>query len=566
MKIFKLFPLACAALMMSACGSDNDIEGGATTPAGDAQYLAVNIVNVGTTPTRALTGDYQDGSTEESTIKKIRFYFFNNDGSPYILNGTTPDINWLENSSITNSGKDTPNGIEQITNSILVINGTVKTAPAKMVAIINPETLTELDNTKKTLAQLTGSLVDTKFYNTTGTTPNDFVMSNSVYATSEGLKVCENKISGFVYSDATNATAHPVDIYVERVAAKVKASLTGAEFQDGASTWGAGKKGIKVGSYSTYDIYAIVDGWGVADENGKANLEKQIQTSWSDTGLGFSTWTTADYHRSFWETSVAFGASNAKVNHKFTDYTKQPDEFLYTLPNTSATAIPAPATPVNPSDPTKYRNDRTKFLLTAHLMYNDGTSWKNAELCTYKGIDYLGVDKLKDLIAFESGYYVEDATSTSPAGHKRITGADITFVKPTDKADYLVVPTVVDNSKTYYKNTGTETSHVWAPVTADAANTALANEPAQVRTKGMAYYYIPIKHHGSDNTVGEYGIVRNHIYDVKVNSLTGFGTPVYDPDKTIIPTMPDDSNTYLAARINVLQWRVVEQKVDLGKK
>ena len=28
MKIFKLFPLACAALMMSACGSDNDIEGG----------------------------------------------------------------------------------------------------------------------------------------------------------------------------------------------------------------------------------------------------------------------------------------------------------------------------------------------------------------------------------------------------------------------------------------------------------------------------------------------------------------------------------------------------------
>lgn len=562
MKIFKLFPLACAALMMTACGSDNDIEGGSTNPAGDAQYLAVNIVNVGTTPTRALTGDYQDGSTEESTIKKIRFYFFHNDGSPYILNGTTPDINWLENSSITNNGKDTPNGVEQITKSILVINGTVKTAPAKMVAIINPETLTELNNTKKTLAQLTSSLVGTKFYNTTGATPEDFVMSNSVYATSEGLKVCENKISGFVYSDATNATAHPVDIYVERVAAKVKATLTGADFKDGASTWGAGKTGIKVGSYSTYDIYAIVDGWGVADENGKANLEKQIQTSWSDTGLGFSTWTTADYHRSFWETSVPFSATNNIVNHKFSDYKKQPSEFLYTLPNTSATAIPVPATPVNPSDPTIYRNDRTKFLLTAHLMYNDGTSWKNAELCTYKGIDYLGVNVLKEHIAFESGYYVKTSTS---GPYQRITKDDITFVKPTDKADYLVVPTVVDNSKTYYKNTNTETSPEWEPVTADAANTALANEPAQVRTNGMAYYYIPIKHHGSGNTVGEYGIVRNHIYDVKVNSLTGFGTPVYDDDKTIIPTMPDDSNTYLAARINVLQWRVVPQEVNLGK-
>ena len=565
MKIFKFFPLACAALMMSACGSDNDIEGGATNPAGDAQYLAVNIVNVGTTPTRALTGDYQDGSTEESTIKKIRFYFFNNDGSPYILNGTTPDINWLENSSITNNGKDTSNGIEQITKAILVINGTVKTAPAKMVAIINPGTLTELDNTKKTLAELTGSLEGTKFYNTTGATPEDFVMSNSVYATSEGLKVCENKISGFVYSDATNATAHPVDIYVERVAAKVKASLTGAEFKDGtSSTWGAGIKGIKVGSYSTYDIYAVVDGWGVADENGKANLEKQIQTSWSDTGLGFPTWTTADYHRSFWETSVAFGASNNIVNHKFTDYTKQPDEFLYTLPNTSATAIPAPATPVNPSDPTIYKNDRTKFLLTAHLMYNDGTSWKNAELCTYKGIDYLGVDVLKEHIALESGYYVE--TSAGSSTYQRITKNDIKFVKPTGKADYLVVPALVDDAKTYYQNTGSEASPHWTPVTGTAANTALANETAQVRTEGKTYYFIPIKHLGTDNTIAEYGIVRNHIYDVKVKNIAGFGTPVCHPDEVIIPTMPEDQSTYLAARINVLQWRVVEQKVDLGKK
>ena len=58
MKIFKLFPLACAALMMSACSSDDG--NGSENPniASEAQYLAVNIVNVGTTPTRALTGDY----------------------------------------------------------------------------------------------------------------------------------------------------------------------------------------------------------------------------------------------------------------------------------------------------------------------------------------------------------------------------------------------------------------------------------------------------------------------------------------------------------------------------
>ena len=36
MKIFKFFPLACAALMMSACSSDNDIEGGAWRDNGDS--------------------------------------------------------------------------------------------------------------------------------------------------------------------------------------------------------------------------------------------------------------------------------------------------------------------------------------------------------------------------------------------------------------------------------------------------------------------------------------------------------------------------------------------------
>lgn len=562
MKISKLFPFACAALMMTACGSDNDIEGGATNPGGDAQYLAVNIVNVGTTPTgRALEGTYEDGSDEESKINKIRFYFFHSDGSPYILAGTTQDdANWLEQTAV-NNGKDTPNGIEQITKSILVIKGVTNSAPSKMIAIVNPGSLTSttLGTGKKTLAELTNPVVDSKFNVSAAGTIQEFVMSNSVYATSEKATICENSISGYVATDQATAEAKPVDIYVERVSAKVKATLTGTGFIDGASKWGAGKSGIKVGECLNHDIYAVVDGWGVADENTKANLVKQIDANW--TSLGFTPWTTADYHRSFWETSVAFAAAtNVCANYKFTEFTKQPNEFLYTLPNTSATAIPATST--SPTDPTKYKNDRTKFLLTAHLMYKDGTSWKNAELCTYKGIDYLGVDKLKTHIALESGYYVE--TAPGAGTYTRITADDITFKKAIGKADYLVVPTI-DDAKTYYQNTGSEALPHWTPVTGTAANAALANETAQVRTEGKTYYFIPIKHLGTDNTIAEYGIVRNHIYDVKVKNIAGFGTPVCLPDEVIIPTMPEDQSTYLAARINVLQWRVVPQEVNLGK-
>ena len=109
MKFFKFFPLACAALMMSACSSDDPGEGkGNPNVAGEAQYLAVNIVNVGTTPTRGSSADpnYADGTDAENKINKVRFYFFNADGTPYTLVGTEEtttktNVNWLEQKTIS---------------------------------------------------------------------------------------------------------------------------------------------------------------------------------------------------------------------------------------------------------------------------------------------------------------------------------------------------------------------------------------------------------------------------------------------------------------------------------
>lgn len=554
MKMFKFFPLACAAMMMCACSSDDPGEGkGNPNVAGEAQYLAVNIVNVGTTPTRA--GDYEDGIGKESQIDKIRFYFFHADGSPYILTSITkPDVNWLEEDTHTQSplAPTNPGSVDQITNAILVIKGETASAPSKVIAVVNPATLTTLGDDKKSLNDLLNPVVDKTFVIGNGSTASGFVMSNSVYA-SENRKVCENDISGYVKQTKEDAEGTPVQIYVERVAAKVRGTLDATKFEDGTTKWNNSKPGIKVGTYSSYDIYAVVDGWGVADENDQANLEKQITPTWTNAALGFtSTWTTSDYHRSFWETSAAFSTGKT-VNHAFKDYTNQSKGYVYTLPNTSATPISTTIKNAKYND-----NTRTKFLVATHLMYNDGTSWKNAELCTYKGIDYLGVDVLKNQIAFESGYYLE----STPGNYKRITKDEITFNKATTGGDYLVVPALVAG-KTYYKKGGTEA----APTYTEDTTPAISTEPAQVRTEGMAYYYIPIQHLATDATkAGYYGIVRNHLYDVNVTGMEGFGTPVYNETWEIKPTVPDETKTYLAAKINVLQWRVVSQNVNLDHK
>lgn len=550
MKIFKFFPLACAALMMCACSSDDPGEGkGNPNVAGEAQYLAVNIVNVGTTPTRAAVPGYEDGTAKESEIQKIRFYFFHADGSAYKLEGATAGSveNYLEKdiSASDINDNDGTGTVEKITNAILVINGTTKKAPASVIAVVNPQSITSLGTDAKTLDNLTKTLKGSQFYNVTS--KDQFVMTNSVYVEA-GRTVCPVTVAGHIGTNAEDAKTKAIDIYAERVVAKVDADLQSGSLV--ANTAGTSKYGMKVGTYgASTDIYAVVDGWGVADENDNAFVEKQIDNNWSADVLGINPWTTNNYHRSFWETSPTF-AAGTPTNHTFADYTAQHNDVLYTLPNTPTTTVAAA---------NKYNNDLTKFLVTATLRYKDaGGTWQNAEICKYQGVEYLGINALKEAIATTYNMYYKKVGSA----YTPIQAADVEFTTTgTSLKDYEVSP-VLKTTETYYKKDASSADGY----TALTATENINKYPAEVRTDGKVYYFIPIRHIAADAAkVGYYGVVRNHWYQITLNSLTGYGTPVYDEDKIIDPTMPEDQATYLAAKINVLQWRVVSQKVDLGK-
>lgn len=571
MKIFKLFPLACAALMMSACGSDNDIEGGATKPGSDPQYLAVNIVNVGTTPTRA-GEDYVNGTDEENKINKVRFYFFNGDGSPYLIKATGTEvtggdnINWLEatpGDATTTSGSST--SVEKITNAVLVINGVQSAAPSAIVAVVNPETVgaaTLNNGGQMRLSELRKNAVGSKFYNTDASGKvTDFLMSNSVYVNA-GTDVCASLVAGHVKTSEADAKTNPVDLYVERVAAKVTADFDATAFEKGDGTkWDATQYGTKtaVGKIGDYNVYAVIDGWGLADENGKAEVEKQVETTWADGTLGITPWTTYDYRRCFWENSVDFSSgagSNRPVNHPFNDFKAKKQDVLYTLPNT-------PLSPITD----KNENYVTKFLVAATLKYEDGAhNWHTADICRYNGVEILGVDNLKTQVALIfSKYYTSTDDGTT---HTQLTKDDITFAEPTTSSmkSYQVTPTLAADpagTKKYYTKSSTGT---YTEVSKDDVNAAIGADKAEIRTDGKAYYYVPIRHLATDpTTLGYYGVVRNHFYKITLSGITGFGTPVYNPDKEIDPTVPTYSNTYLAARVQVLQWRVVNQNVSLGK-
>lgn len=572
MKIPKLFPFACVALMMTACASDKDEIGGGTKPGSDPQYLAVNIVNVGATPTTRAAG-YENGTAEESAIKKVRFYFFNGDGSPYLIKNPGMgvegggDKNWLEASPADDTTSGTPSQIEKITQTVLVINGVQSAAPAAIVAVVNPGTVeaTTLQNEKggdvMRLSELRYSAVGSQFYKKDAKGKvSDFVMSNSVYVNA-GEDVCASLVAGHVTTSAETAKAKPVDIYVERVVAKVTADVDNEAFERGNGTnWEADKYGTKkpVGKSGDYDVYAVIEGWGLANENGKAEVEKQVNKTWADGTLGFTPWTTADFHRCFWEKSVAFDAGtggNQPVNPTFNQLKANIQDVLYTLPNT----------PENKVTDLK-NNDLTKLAVAATLKYKDASNnWHYAEICRYNGVSILGIDNLKRQVALTFSQYY---TSTDATNYTQLSKDDINFKDPdATTQQYLVTPTLANDAtgtKKYYTKTNTGTTPTFREVNKADVLAAIEADKAEIRRDGRAYYYVPIKHLGGTGELAEYGIVRNHFYKITLTGIKGFGTPVYDPDKVVDPIVPTYENTYLAARVQVLQWRVVNQNASLG--
>lgn len=81
---------------------------------------------------------------------------------------------------------------------------------------------------------------------------------------------------------------------------------------------------------------------------------------------------------------------------------------------------------------------------------------------------------------------------------------------------------------------------------------------------GVNYYQIMIRHDDSTanlNALGEFGVVRNAIYDIYVTKIMKSGYPIIpDPDPD---TKDEDDDQYIAIKINVNPWTWYKQEVPL---
>lgn len=592
MKKFTMFSSVLASTLMlvvASCSSSDDITGGNGNAEGSTSYLVINLNSVGNAPaSRAYEkggGSYDDGETLENQIKNVRFYFYNADGTVYKLQntGTNGDAqNWIDQKVETEKG-DQSVTVSGKTQAVLVLNGESNVSPASMLAVVNPEVGSSqlAENMVSRWSKMRTELIGKTFHN-----ENGFVMTNSTYEDG-GKDLCTTLLSGRTFSTKDKALDNPVDVYVERINAKVKAfiapdnanfvKVTTDETLDGVNFNGKYKTKEKVGDLtvtksngSTEDIqvFAYIEAWGVADENDQSTYYKQIDVqNWTDATLGFdgtdTPWSSRDYHRCFWSKGVAFGGTDPvhnPTNHPFSEYKANLGDALYTLPNTPTNYIGATGKAYD--NPMK--SELTKFLVTARLAYTDASGKIfPAEICTYKGQKFLGQDNVKKVIADDLGTYYKMTTTATGTTYEKIEPTDIEFSTTTEGSsklqDYQVVAKLKSKITDLYRLSGGD----YVPANMADVKNELQAVPVEIHNGGRTYYYTPIKHLGKKGSIAEYGIVRNHSYQVELNSIKGFGTPVYDPDKKIVPVVPSDDLTYLAARINVLSWRIVPSKVDL---
>ena len=576
-----LFGAFCAVGMMASCSSSDDVVGGETTPDGIANgqnlYLSVSVMsaNEGTRATEVgdpvdddgNKADYEKGTGKEKDVTNAYFYFYNADGSAanVVKQGDTY-VNYY-NSPTTAEKEDGMPNVEMLLDVTVVIN-TEKgdLIPDKIVAVLNADkALTKQDGTGMSLSELSEIVNDYSF----DRNDNKFVMSSSVYSSSgngSGVKKMEvDNIQSFFKTSDTEAKKTPVDIYVERVLAKVS---VGAQMTVGADDITVDNETLYYTGQTTDKsadedkrVYVKFLGWNIATETEKSYLFKNIDPKWTDKQLGITNWTWPDYFRSF---RAMNPAGMTYINRNYNDalmfkvggvdqkgdmvYNEDKD-INYTYVQENASKNTTDGTVAAPEKP-------TKILVASQLVDKTG---KPIEIAEWRGIrsDVNGV--LITMANFSGVYYQKDENTRA-----LITPEMIRFA---DDASYAVLVDDAESNTFYLSRDAAETADI------EAVNKQLKElGNAKVWKDGKTYYYTDIRHLGKITqdgkgqdvpSVGAYGVVRNHSYQVVINSVTGLGTPVYNPDDVIDPEQPKDEESYLAARIKVLSWRVVKSTVDL---
>lgn len=561
MKANKFFlGLALVGAILTACEKEPQTQTGEY----DTQsYMSVSIAQAGAT--RGTEGEtpFLQGTEDENQITTVDFYFYKADGTAFNFGS---DAKNGANQSFNNSNVYTykPGGItnendniDEIVDATLVIQHNTGNIPAYMIAVVNCEAGKYAG---QPLATVKASVINAADY----VNSNGHIMTNSVYKGVDGAIVMETPITiENLAINAADAENNPVKIYVERTAARIEVKEATAKDVYDTNTEITDAMG------TTTHVYAKIIGWDVVTYANTTTLAKEIDLSWEATINGL-TWNQPALYRSYWAKATPALTKTFSWNSLTKDGDNKGNvigDVDYCLENTTLPVYATQTTDAGETveDKDVSRTNVTKVVVAAQL-FSDQAGTQEVKIANWYG-QYYTLDGLKAVVAqsLKNDLILKVGEAYTP-----ITPAQITVV--TNEGD-------VQNSYEVYFKLVDGIEGTWYAIDADNkyvavedANAVLADVENAKIWNGKSYYIVNIEHLGTKERVGEtteyapafYGVVRNHAYEITFTGVKGLGTPVYDPT-TIYPepVTPENTESYVAAEINVLAWHLVKQTVEL---
>lgn len=586
---FKYFATAIAAITLAGCSNNDDVlvDNNEIANEEGKSYLSISLVTDGSAISRGTSGGYEEGQdNDENGVSSVGFIFFdaNGDNHSHVLytinNGTTSIDAGNKHESIADLGENdgfnfkdddedqnnTPgkDNIEKISDAVIVFkNLTNNSTPRKVLALLNISAddfkNIKSKNESDILPLSNGDNTGVKFKN-----GNGFIMSNSAYVNeNEAVTATAISASDFKTDEAT-AKKSPVSIYVERMAAKVQLTRASNVTEETELPVQTGEATSTTNTKLTIEVVA----WGLSGMNKDSYWFKDVDATWNYTWGISNSWSNANDHRSYWAkdndydngTYVGDNASitgsnkdNLSLIYKsWKDYTGESKlnagTSTYCYENTYSGAFDS--------------SKSTNVLVLAKFKKNDNTEWSPDETWyKYNGVLYDENNYKRAALQ----YFKDNSDVKLSTGDLQVNDVTIKY----EGDGYSVLQATLTDDATFTNGSGTATKEDFEKELAKITK-------ATSYKNGMMYYCIPIEHlntHTADHSkaenstdcTGEYGVVRNHWYQLEVGNITALGKGVYDPEETIVPN-DEENQFFLAAKLHILSWHIVKQTIsDLNK-
>lgn len=589
-KISKFFALA-AAVAMVGCSDNNEPSNPNEFLEGETAYINVAIRDANS---RAAEGEFEYGTDNEGKVSTAHFYFFDAKGvyvgQANIWDGGTPSTaNPAENIEFRGS------------NVVVLNNLQGNTYPNYMITVLNGKEYTDAELTGKSMAEFSQFLTtwDTNI-------EGGFQMATTSYLNGENANA--NHVDTYYYAtklETSNfyrtaaqavADTHPVNVYVERLAARVEFDTKGYN-EDGYYKVVATIAGLENGevgedNQAATEVYVKINNWGLNQTIADSYLSKQLGDwtkattfpSVTTTALTAWNWNDPANFRSYWGQGTQYGAITKLNVFTAADMNLALAAKAYCNENTTTAADLTLAD--NNLVPNQTKTTNVEIMATV-CTKNEAGEYVALDLVEHNGVYFtkdrflayaINVANQKDGMM---NYYTKVSTTVGGVTtdvYNQIGSEYFTLAGDNNRV-YLTRSTVALPTELYAKQAdGTYEATTYNTTDEQLKNLFGENIRTRAFTGGQMHYTVPVAHlndkvyeTAADGVKdlkawgeGSFGVVRNHAYKVNVNKVLHLGQGVFDPNQNIVTDKdPKTPEWYLGATINILSWKIVNNNVEL---